>query len=84
MNRKHRKTLEHIYSRPVRANIKWTDIESLFIALGGEITERQGSRVAVILFDEVHMFQRPHPSPETDKGAVVSFRKWLEIHGVRP
>lgn len=56
----------------------------LFVELGAEISEREGSRVAVILFGEVRVFHRPHPSPSTDKGAVASIRKWLEQHGVSP
>ncbi|PJF32860.1 MAG: hexulose-6-phosphate synthase, partial [Phototrophicales bacterium] len=27
---------------------------------------------------------RPHPSPNTDKGAVASIRKWLKENGVEP
>lgn len=64
--------------------IKWSAIESLFVELGAEVTEREGSRVAVVLFSEVRVFHRPHPSPETDKGAVASIKKWLESHGVKP
>jgi hypothetical protein len=48
------------------------------------VSEREGSRVAIYLFHEVRVFHRPHPSPQTDKGAVVSVRKWLEQHGVKP
>jgi hypothetical protein len=84
MKRKHRKTLELIFSRPVRGTIKWNDIEALFIALGAEVSEREGSRVAVVLFNEVKVFHRPHPTPDTDKGAVASIRKWLESRGVTP
>lgn len=84
MKRKHQKTLDAIYARPVSANIQWRDIEALFIELGAEISEREGSRIAVVLFDEVRVFHRPHPSPDTDKGAVASIRKWLEQHGVAP
>ena len=84
MKRKHRKTLELIFSRPVSGSIKWTDIEAMFVALGAEVGERQGSRVAVFLFNEVRVFHRPHPTPDTDKGAVSSIRKWLERHGVTP
>ena len=84
MKRKHQKTLESIFSRPVSANIQWRDIEALFAELGAEITEREGSRVAVVLFGEVRVFHRPHPSPNTDKGAVASIRKWLEQHRVSP
>ena len=84
MKSKHQKTLELIFSRPVSGNIKWVDIEKLFTALGAEVSEREGSRVAVFLFNEVRIFHRPHPTPDTDKGAVTSIRKWLEIHGVTP
>jgi hypothetical protein len=84
MKRKHRRTLELIFSRPVSGNIQWQDIESLFVALGADISERKGSRVAVVLFNEVRVFHRPHPSPDTDKGAIASIRKWLEYNGVTP
>ncbi|OSI16864.1 hexulose-6-phosphate synthase [Neisseria dentiae] len=73
-----------IFSRPVSGGIKWADIEVLFVELGAEIQEREGSRVAVILFGQVKVFHRPHPSPDTDKGAVASVRKWLEENGVKP
>ncbi len=84
MKRKHQRTLNLIFTHPTGANIQWRDIETLFIELGAEVTEREGSRVAVVLFDEVRVFHRPHPSPNTDKGAVTSIRKWLEQHGVEP
>lgn len=80
MRRKDRKTLELIFARPVSGNIRWTDIESLFKSLGAEISEAEGSRVRVFLFDEIRVFHRPHPRPTTDKGAVESIRKWLEEH----
>jgi hypothetical protein len=84
MKRKHQKTLELIYKRPTSGNIPWTDIEALFVALGADVSARAGSRVAVVLFDEVRVFHRPHPSPSTDKGAVASIRKWLELYEVKP
>jgi hypothetical protein len=84
MKRKHQKTREAIFARPTSANIQWCDIEALFIELGAEVSEREGSRVAVVLFGEVRIFHRPHPSPNTDKGAVASIRKWLKQHRVSP
>jgi len=84
MSRKHQKTLEALFAHPVSANIKWRDIEALFRELGAEISEREGSRVAIVLFDEVRVFHRPHPGPATDKGAVANIRVWLEMHGVKP
>jgi len=84
MKRKHQKILETIFARPVSGNVQWRDIEALFVELGAEISEREGSRVAVFLFGEVRVFHRPHPGPNTDKGAVASIRKWLEQHKVSP
>ena len=84
MKRKHQKTLELVFKRPVSGSVPWSDIKSLFIGLGADVSERAGSRVAVVLFDEVRVFHRPHPSPDTDKGAVASIRKWLEENEVKP
>ncbi len=76
--------LELIFARPVSANVRWADVEALFGELGAEISEREGSRVEVFLFGQVRVFHRPHPSPDTDKGAVAAIRKWLEENGVKP
>ena len=76
--------MELIFARPTSGNIKWINIESLFVALGAELSKRQGSRIGVRLFGEIRVFHRPHPSPNTDKGAVSSIRKWLQEHGVKP
>ncbi len=84
MKRKHQRTLASICARPASANVQWRDIEALFIELGAQVSEREGSRVAVVLFEEVRIFHRPHPSPNTDKGALASIRKWLEQHGIEP
>lgn len=84
MKRKHLKTLELIFSRPVSANVRWSEVEALLLDLGARIEEREGSRVLIRLFDERRVFHRPHPSPMTDKGAVASLRDWLNDNGVKP
>ena len=84
MQKKHQKTLQAIFTNPISANIKFKDIESLCSALGATITEREGSRIAIVLDGQVIVFHRPHPSPNTDKGAVMSVRKWLESLGYTP
>jgi hypothetical protein len=84
MNRKQQKTLEQIFRRPTSGNVKWSDIESLLVGLGAELSEREGSRLGVRLFGERRVFHRPHPSPDTDKGAVASLRQWLKDNGVEP
>ena len=84
MKRKYLKTLELIFSRPVSANLRWSEVEALLLELGARIEEREGSRVLIRLFGERRVFHRPHPSPMTDKGAVASLRDWLNDNGVKP
>ena len=84
MKAKHQKTLQLIFQRPVSGSVRWADIEALFAALGAEISEAEGSRVCVRLFGDRRVFHRPHPSPDTDKGAVASIREWLKTNGVKP
>ena len=84
MDSTHKKILNAIYERPERANIAWRDIESLFEALGAEITEGSGSRVRVALNKTRAVFHRPHPGREANKATVKSVRRFLEAAGVKP
>ena len=84
MDNKHHKTLEAIFEKPERANIAWRDVEALFVALGAEISEGNGSRMRVALNGVRAVFHRPHPRKETNKGAVKSVRRFLESAGEKP
>ncbi|HKK32160.1 MAG TPA: type II toxin-antitoxin system HicA family toxin [Desulfomicrobiaceae bacterium] len=64
--------------------MSWTDIESLFTALGAHISEGRGSRARMVLNERFAVFDRPHPKPTTDKGAVKSVRRFLKNAGVKP
>jgi hypothetical protein len=81
---KHRKTLQAIFGQPVRANIPWSDIESLLVACGAELSEGRGSRVRVALRDVRAVFHRPHPQKETDRGTVMALRRFLTEAGAEP
>jgi len=84
LSSKHRRTLRAIFEDPVRSNVKWTDIEKLLRALGAELTEGSGSRVRIYLNGVRAVFHRPHPEPDTDKGALKSMRRFLSQAGVEP
>jgi hypothetical protein len=84
MNEKQRRTLRAIFDEPVRANIAWRDIESLFSACGAEISQGAGSRVRVALNGVRAVFHRPHPKKETSKAAIRSVRRFLTEAGVTP
>ncbi len=81
---KHDDTLAAIFAEPTRANVKWLDVETLFLHLGADISEGRGSRVRVVLNAVRATFHRPHPRSETDKGAVKSVRRFLREAGVQP
>lgn len=83
MNKKHKKTLDLIFKTPIQSNVRWNDIESLFIELGGQVSEGRGSRVRIELNGVKAVFHRPHPKPETDKGALTSVRRFLINAGIQ-
>lgn len=79
IRKKHFATWQAIFRHPTSANIRWKDVEALFVALGATIEEREGSRVAVIFPGEMAtVFHAPHPSPKANKGAIKAARILLE------
>lgn len=68
----------------MRADVSWSAIEKLLVALGAEISEGNGSRVRVYLNGTRAVFHRPHPQKETDKGALISVRRFLIQAGISP
>ena len=78
----HLKTLLRIMADPVPADLRWNEVEALFRALGVEVTEGNGSRVRIALNGVRAVFHRPHPSPDTKRGAVRSVRDFLVNAGV--
>jgi hypothetical protein len=83
LKKKHLKTLVSIFKDPVQSNVKWSDIEALLISLGAEISEGSGSRIRIALNGVRAVFHRPHPRKETDKGALISMRRFLKNAGIK-
>jgi HicA toxin of bacterial toxin-antitoxin, len=84
MNARHRRTLVAIFTKPTLATVAFSDIESLVKALGGEVLEREGSRVKVELGGQQWRCHRPHPGKEAKRYQVEEARELLERVGVRP
>ena len=84
MNAKHRKTLQAIFAKPTSASILFSQIEALVVALGGSVTEREGSRVKICLLGEHWHCHRPHPGKEAKRYQVEEARELLERVGVKP
>ena len=84
MNTKHRRTLAAIFARPTSASVVFADIEALIKALGGFVSEREGSRVKIELNGEQWRCHRPHPGKEAKRYQVEEARELLERAGVLP
>ena len=84
MNTKHRKTLAAIFTRPTSASIVFADIEALVKALGGSVSEREGSRVRIELNGVQWRCHRPHPGKEAKRYQIEEARELLERAGVHP
>ena len=84
MGKKHERTLRAIFRHPAASNITWADALAFLVACGAELEEREGSRMAIHLNEDIHTMHRPHPDNEIDKGAVASLRKFLDQQGIRP
>jgi hypothetical protein len=83
MNAKHRKTCDAIFSLPTSATIVFQDIESLIKALGGEVLEREGSRVKITLQGHQWRCHRPHPGKEAKRYQVEEARELLIKAGIK-
>ncbi len=84
MNNKHRKTLTAIFTDPTPKTMEWRRIESIFIAVGCEVIEGDGSRVGFKMGDLRADFHRPHPEKEAKPYQVRAAREFLEQIGVKP
>jgi len=54
------------------------------VALGGSVTEREGSRVKISLLGEHWHCHRPHPGKEAKRYQVEEARELFERVGVKP
>ncbi|WP_309736502.1 type II toxin-antitoxin system HicA family toxin [Chamaesiphon sp. OTE_75_metabat_556] len=82
LNSKQQKTLLDIFTNPLKSDIPWKNIETLFVALGGEVSQGRGSRVRVIINGVRAVFHQPHPQREAPKGTVKGVRDFLKSAGI--
>lgn len=84
MNSKHRKTLQAIFAEPTSATLAFADIETLILAIGGEVHERKGSRVKMLFYGQQWRCHRPHPGKEARRYQIEEIRALLVQAGVTP
>jgi hypothetical protein len=84
MNARHAKTLAAVFKQPTPANIEWTGVEALLLAVGCSLVEGSGSRVRFVKDDMIETFHRPHPAKEAKRYQVRAARDYLIRLGVKP
>ncbi|MBE9167311.1 type II toxin-antitoxin system HicA family toxin [Pleurocapsales cyanobacterium LEGE 06147] len=77
MNRKQRNTYDALFAEPIRRNIAWSDVVSLIKALGGEVIQKEGSRVRFDLKGISLNIHSPHPQKELKRYQVKAVRDFL-------
>jgi hypothetical protein len=71
MNRRHRRTLGRIFAEPTPADLRWSEAETLLLALGAEISEGAGRRVRVVLSGVRAVFIGRTQAPKPAEGWFV-------------
>jgi hypothetical protein len=84
MNVKQRRTLTALFAIPTRAKVRFADIAALIVALGGEVREGAGSRVAFELKGKRVYLHRPHPGREAKRYQVEAVREFLRSLEIQP
>ena len=84
MNAKQRTALRLVYKQPTSASVVFSQIESLVLALGGTVTEREGSRIKIALQGEQWHCHRPNPGKEAKRYQVEECRELLQKLGIEP
>ncbi len=82
MNKGQQKTLDMLLQKPLRSNIVWRQIESLFLAMGAKKIEGDGSRVRFELNGVIATFHRPHSRKEAKPYQIRDASAFLEKAGV--
>jgi hypothetical protein len=82
MNTRYRKIFDAIHRTPTPSSLAFSEIEALVLYLGGEVLERQGSRVKLMLGGQCWRCHRPHPGKEARRYQIEEAREFLLRAGV--
>ena len=64
--------------------MRFSEVAALIVALGGEVREGAGSRVAFELKGKPVYLQRPHPGHEAKRYQVEEVREFLRSLEIQP
>jgi hypothetical protein len=77
MAARHRRTLEAIFARPTRTDLRLDSVAALLGHLGATRYERSGSRIAFVLAGVTIVMHRPHGDRPVNPSTVRDLRRFL-------
>jgi HicA toxin of bacterial toxin-antitoxin, len=83
LNSKNKRALIAIFAKPTSASLVFSEFEALVKANGGEVIEREGSRVKITLQGEQMHCHRPDPGKEAKRYQVEEMRPLFERVGIK-
>lgn len=83
MSNKHQKIFAHIFERPDRKDVEWSDFVNLLDYLGAIIRHQSGSAVGVKLNGEYAVFHKPHPESTIYLAELKRIRIFLINAGIK-
>jgi len=84
MNTKQKKTLNLVFEKPTRTDIRYDDVKSLLFAAGADMRTGRGSRVRFKQGAHSVHLHSPHPKKVLPKYSVELIRDFLIQIGVKP
>jgi hypothetical protein len=82
LNRRHRDTVEKIFSHPASGNIEWRQVLSLLENIG-DTTEEHNGKIRVTLGPETEVLTPPRDK-DIDTQMIVDLRRMLTKAGFAP
>jgi hypothetical protein len=76
LDNEQRRTLEHLSSHPMPANLKWPQVLALLEAMGDVHVESK-DRFRVTVDDRTEVFHPPHHNGDVPADMIVKLRRFL-------
>ena len=76
LDHEQRRTLEHLRSHPMPANLKWPQVLALLEAMG-DVTVESKDRYRVTVGGRTEVFRPPHPHADVPAEMIAKLRRFL-------
>ena len=74
------KLLDKFLEKPVRSDLKWSEVVTLLKNLGFTRLEGSGSRIKFVKNKQILIFHKPHPKNTINQATVRDIQSFLKKH----